>query len=422
VKRKKMKKKTLVLIGIAICTILLASPVLASADTARIHIYGDANDDDTLDMRDVTYIKLVIFGKKPVTTLSDANYDGKISMLDIGQAKLIILGKEKELTLIDQTDRTVTINKPIERVVTMFPTSTRAIMSLGLVDKIVGMDSSDHSYAYTDFLKVFPGEKIPDVGSVFEPNAEFILSLKPDVVFAYTGSSSYLDTYKEFQEKTGIPVIGYSSGATYDHMFGAIKDMTKVLGKEKMAEELISYANEKIEEVTEVTSEMPDSEKPNVLFLRASITRPGVVHESIDLAGGINVARECTGRNVEISKEQIIEWNPDIILIHCSSSTCKREDSSLVCRLNVEDVLSDPVLQTVNAVKTHKVYYTQGAFNLVGADYPRVITELLYMATLFHPDEFENLDLEKEGNEVFERFYGVDGLWTEIGGYLGFIE
>jgi iron complex transport system substrate-binding protein len=99
-----MKKKTLVLIGIAVCAILLTSPVLASSGHSKI--YGNANEDDVLDMRDVTYIKLVIFGKKPATTFADANYDGKISMLDVGQTKLIILGKEKLLTLIDQANRT----------------------------------------------------------------------------------------------------------------------------------------------------------------------------------------------------------------------------------------------------------------------------------------------------------------------------
>jgi iron complex transport system substrate-binding protein len=76
--KKKMKTKTLVLVGIAVCVLLLASPVLASAGYSKI--YGNANEDDVLDMRDVTYIKLVIFGKKPATDFADANYDGKISI------------------------------------------------------------------------------------------------------------------------------------------------------------------------------------------------------------------------------------------------------------------------------------------------------------------------------------------------------
>jgi iron complex transport system substrate-binding protein len=92
--------------------LLLTLPAAASDYT--LEIFGNANEDEVLDMRDVTYIKLVIFGKKPATDFADANYDGKISMLDIGQTKLIILGKEKKLTIIDMNDRTVTVSKPIE--------------------------------------------------------------------------------------------------------------------------------------------------------------------------------------------------------------------------------------------------------------------------------------------------------------------
>jgi iron complex transport system substrate-binding protein len=134
-----MKKETITLVGIAACILLLTSPVLASAGYSKI--YGNANEDDTLDMRDVTYIKLAIFGKKPATTFADANHDGKISMLDVGQTKLIILGKEKQLTLVDQADRKVTVPRPIERVVSSSPDCLRTIASLGGADKHVGVSS-----------------------------------------------------------------------------------------------------------------------------------------------------------------------------------------------------------------------------------------------------------------------------------------
>ena len=416
-KKKKMKTKILVLIGIAVCAILLTSSVLASADAARLHIYGDATEDDTLDMRDVTYIKLVIFGKKPATTLADANYDGKISMLDVGQTKLIILGKEKKLTLIDQVGRTVTVPKPVERVVPMIPSITRALVGLGLVDKIVGMDSSSHQYAYDVYPKAFPEEEIPNVGSVFDPNEELILGLKPDVIFAFAGNNDYLVVWNEFQEKTGIPVVGKTFEATYQQMFAEIEDTAIVVENEKEAEELILYLKEKLDKVTEVTSKIPDSEKPKVLSVGShDITRVSAVYEPIDAAGGINVAGHLIQvpgpGGVDVSIEQIIAWNPDIFLIRRSSVTSK---------LTVEDVLSDSRLETINAVKNRKVYYAPGAFYLVGADVPRVIAETFLIAKLCHPDKFEDFDLEKEGNEVFERFYGVEGLWTEIGTELGFI-
>jgi hypothetical protein len=113
----KTRTKTLAVVKIAIvlCSVfLVAIPGIAADQTQKVStsevttasegdfvlgIYGNANEDGTIDMRDTTYIKLVIFGKKPKTDLTDANYDGKVSMLDVGQTKLIILGMEKQLTV-----------------------------------------------------------------------------------------------------------------------------------------------------------------------------------------------------------------------------------------------------------------------------------------------------------------------------------
>ena len=42
----------------------------------------------------------------------------------------------------------------------------------------------------------------------------------------------------------------------------------------------------------------------------------------------------------------------------------------------------------------------------------------MHLAKLFHPEEFEDLDVEEEGNEIYEKFLGVDGLFTEYARYL----
>jgi iron complex transport system substrate-binding protein len=55
----------------------------ASEDDFVLGIYGNANEDDTIDMGDVVYTKLAIFGKKPKTELCDAKYDGRINVLDV---------------------------------------------------------------------------------------------------------------------------------------------------------------------------------------------------------------------------------------------------------------------------------------------------------------------------------------------------
>jgi iron complex transport system substrate-binding protein len=316
----------LVLVGIAVCAILLTSPVLASAGYSKI--YGNANEDDVLDMRDVTYIKLAIFGKKPATDFADANYDGKISMLDIGQTKLIILGKEKKLTLVDVSDRIVTVPRPVEEVVSLSIDDLRTLTALGVVDKIVARPDYVDKYANTLMpVQAHPEIKeIPNAGPYKDPSLELIVSLKPDVIFAYGGSAAYTAIANEIQDKACISVVcvKHSTESGYRFNFEAFELVGKVIGKEERAEELISYANDEIAKVSEITSDIPDNEKSKVYFFSAQgatfIERAVPCYGPIDLAGGINVAEELPGCSVvEVSIEQIIIWNPDIILIHCFS-------------------------------------------------------------------------------------------------------
>ena len=417
-----MKKKIVVLVGIGVCLMLvtlLTSTVLASAGHSKI--YGNANEDDTLDMRDVTYIKLVIFGKKPATTLADANYDGKISMLDIGQAKLIILGKEKQLTLVDQADRTVTVPRPVEQVISLAALdSTRALIQLGAVDKIIGIGM----YSKPPCKEGMPGDRwwspqcyvapelmeLPDVGSHRDPNLEQIVALNPDVVFQYAGLP---DVANAIQEKTNIPTVCVMGSAKSFFDFDMHSLVGKVIGKEERAEELISYANEKIDAITEVTSEISDSEKPKVYCISGcsrihEITHTWSRYPPVELAGGILVAKsDVSSGSYKVSKEQIIAWNPDVIMVHHSGPK-----SLEIGGLSKEDVFTDPDIQIINAVKDERIYYTRGYMR--GWDPATGLTEVLYMAKLFHPDKFKDLDVEKEGNEILERFYGVDGLYAEM--------
>ena len=228
----KTKTKTLALaeIVVVLCSVfLVALPGLAadqvpqkgSANAITItaasenlappgqQIYGDANEDDTIDMRDTTYIKLVIFGKKLKTDLADANYDGKVSMLDVGQTKLIILGKEKKLTFIDIFGEAVTVNKPIKRLVNLGGSGlqvARMINAMDILLPVVGWDRSTQPIFYPEFSKwSVVGGSPPNV------DYEYILSLEPDAVQTNLEASWALHSLEKkrmFEEKLpGIPLI-----------------------------------------------------------------------------------------------------------------------------------------------------------------------------------------------------------------------
>jgi len=403
-------KTSTILVGMTITLLLLALPAAASDYT--LDVFGNANGDDTINMQDVTYTELIILEYRDRTELADAKYDGGINILDVTQIELIILGREKELTLIDQADRIVTVPRPIERVVPAdLLDGVRTLIQLGAADKIVGISNYAKNYAlkpsdyWSPIRDAAPELKdLQDVGGYTNPNIEIIASLKPDVVFEYAPIPDVADA---IQEKTGIPVVCISS-SQFD--FDMHRIVGTVMGKEERAEELISYANEKTDEVTEVTSEIPEDEKPKVYCVsgcggKSAITKTWGRYDPINIAGGINVAEEHvidSGSSI-VSKEQIIAWDPDIILIHGVSPPHA---------ISIDDVLSDPDLQTLNAVENGNVNYTKGY--MIGWDPATGLTECFYMAKLFHPNKFEDVDEEDEGNEILETFYGVEGLYTEM--------
>ena len=389
--------------------LLLALALPAAASDYTLGVFGNANEDDTVNMQDVTYTELIILEYRDETELSDAKYDGKINMQDVTQIELVILGKEKEITVLDVTDRIVTINKPVERIASSsMPQDIRVICALGAADRVVGVPDAmtgDAVNRYPAIAMAYPElAELPIAGSPWygTPNLEVIASLEPDLVLV-----SYADA-DAVQEATGVPTMDAHVGEPILD-FKELTLMGYVLNEQDRAEELISYYNEKLDEVTEVTSDISDDEKPKVyLGFWGELTYTPAVYEPVEVAGGESVAEEGApgpygAMMWQVSKEQIIAWNPDVILLHCVGA---------VGSLTIEDVLSDPDLDSVSAVQNGKVYSTKGF--MFGWDPATGVVESFYMAKLFHPDEFADLDVEEVGNEILEEVYGSDGIWTAM--------
>lgn len=152
---------------------LMLCMTLSAASEGTLRVFGNANMDDHIDAKDITYLEGVINGTNPATKFCDANYDGKIDAKDIDQINAIIRGEEKELTVFDLDDRIVAINTPIKRIVLV---ASRNIQEFAAVDghddfykKIVGwgpeLKTSDMD-TYKKYSEKFPEIKdIPDVGN-----------------------------------------------------------------------------------------------------------------------------------------------------------------------------------------------------------------------------------------------------------------
>lgn len=326
--------------------------------------------------------------------------------------------------VVDQVGRKVAVTDKVKRVVSLSPEGTRVVIALGAADKLVGVGSYSQRAIFSQYSEVFPwGKELPNVGKLTGPNMELIVSLNPDVILG--GWSYPPEATSLIQEKTGIPAVCVYTNKTIEGTFKEIETIGKIIGKEKEAKKLIAYLDKKIDKVKEVVSQIPESEKRKVyLSFWGEITKTPVLYEPVDIAGGINAASSVArgaggwgkGRwGAKVSTEQILDWNPDVILVHRSGS--KKAPKASV---SIEKVISEPALKLTNAVKNGRVYYTPGM--ICGWDHPRLFTEILYMAKLFYPDRFKELDVAKEADKIFKRFYGVGGLWEKLSKRCGYYE
>ena len=422
--RKKIKMIVMVEIAVVLCSMLVvALPAIAaeqnqemqkvsastittaSEDDYVLGVYGNANEDDTIDMRDLTYVKLIFFGKKPETELADAKYDDKINPLDFIQIKLIIVGKENEITLIDDFPKIVTVHKPVNHIVVLSTYSAEAIRSLKATDKVIGVSNTIITTCY----KLLPTlTKLPDVGSSFNPDIERVLELEPDVVLAYAKKPSPEKFDDKLPENIKVVHLGFDRA---DLLIEDFKKFGYILNKRDEAEELIDFYEEFNSKINEQIEKLSEDEKPRVYFESMfysddeykGIGKGEGIDAACTMAGGINIA-EFDGYKT-VDPEWVITQNPDFIIGQMSTrlgSGYEHDDLSKMKAIR-EGIMNRLELAEVTAVKEGKAYCIASQITYK----PRYFVGVAYMAKWFHPELFEDLDPKALNEEYLERFLGV---------------
>ena len=408
-----VSKKRFVLIGIAVFAIslLLTSPVLASADET-LDIYGNANEDDTIDMRDLTYVKLIFFGKKPETELADAKYDGKINPLDFIQIKLIIVGKEKELTLVDEGDRIVTVNKPIEKMIVSNPA---VIKSLKAEDRVVGVSVTLSSQEI-----FFPElSKLPGVIDHYTLEYEMIYELDPDIFITwaptYPGSE---EAFRELEEKlgmVGIKVLCLCACLPGD-IVASTEKLGYVLDRREEAKKFIDWYEGQMNLIESVVEQVPEDERPKVYFEAYMpymyVITSGSYNDDLESAGGYNIFSEYTGW-IEVDPESVVTRNPDIILRLDYYNTGYETDDITGAKDARNEIMNRPELANVAAVESDRVYVISETLM-----YGQPFIAMEYMAKWFHPELFSDLDPQAIHQEYLSEFQGLDYDLDEHGVFV----
>jgi|GEM_PF-191024 len=313
----------------------------------------------------------------------------------------------RTVTVTDGAGREVEFELPVESIVTNYPPAVRMVTTLGAAEKLTGVDSITQGQDDQFILKLYPDIKsLTCVGNPRTLDLETTLGLDPDLLLVAGWNTDQLDHL----ESLGIPTFGVIA-ENHNQITGTMQELGRVLECEDIASSFTGTYEDGLEAVQSQTSGLTSEERPDVylggcLGMLSTATGDMLQNSIIESAGGENVAENLTGtRWAEVSKEQILGWNPDVILLvpYQSADT-------------PESVLADPDFASLNAVKNGQVYWFPSDICEWDSPSPQTWLGIEWLGKTLHPDLFTDTDVNADADAFYEEFYGTS--FSDLGGTL----
>ncbi len=300
--------------------------------------------------------------------------------------------------ITDMMGRSVTIPARINRVLGTSPVET--ILAYMLAPDKVGawtfQPNGTKPFLPAKYLE------LPIIGGWFGKqtgNFEEFIKQSPDIIFVSDAAK-----IEDFQKNFGtIPVVGVEPNLRVDNYAPFITFMGDVLGAEEQAAKLVKFYEEAKSYAAKKLSTIPEASRVRVYYAEGKeglSTDPEGAARTLLLkvCGGVNVAPvpDKGGYGMfDVSLEQIIKWDPDVIIIG------RGADAGLRDR-----IMSDVRWSGIKAVRNKRVYLRpDNPFSWY--DGPAGINEVIgfyWMLQTFYP-QFSDLDLRSKVKEFYADFY-----------------
>lgn len=311
----------------------------------------------------------------------------------------------REIT--DMAGRKVTV-PTAENIESVFSAGPVAAIFLYMVapDKLLGWNYELNDVEKSIILDKY--QDLPNFGMGDAVNYEAVIAANPTIAI---NSGKINDTMVSdcdaLSESLGIPVVAVDN--ELNNSAEAFRFMGELLGVEDHAEELAQYAEQVFTDINAL-SDIPEEKKVSVYFGNGEDsleTAPrGSQHAQIlDAINAVNVAdlELGDGSRVQISAEQLLAWDPDVIVVNGEPKADKSGSSA------AEDILSNPDYASLKAVQDQKVYGTPNApFSWVDRPAgPNRLIGMRWFSALIYP-EYIKCDINEEIHKFFDLFYHVD--------------
>jgi iron complex transport system substrate-binding protein len=257
------------------------------------------------------------------------------------------------VTITDMLGRHVTMPKKIRRILALHPIPT-TLLELLAPRQIVSVDTVFARSLKPDDAR-FTAEQLsslksrPRTGVYFKGfDPEQLIRLHPDVVLTMTGDTNI----DREQKTTGIPFFAVSKVPVASYR-STIHLIGQIVGQTERADRMAAFWAHQVAAVEARTASVPASRRPTVIYTGRNgdiLGIPGketVFGSTIAAAGGSYLggmlpAGHADAENNPVSMEQIVTWDPDVVIVACTRAKDK--------------IVHDPRWRTIKAVRNGRIY------------------------------------------------------------------
>ena len=276
------------------------------------------------------------------------------------------------ITLTDGLGREVKLEGPAQRIVSLAPSITEFLFAVGAGSQTVGRDDASN----------FPEAalNVASIGTTYgDLNTEAIVALTPDLVIAAQANTP--EQVKSLED-LGITVYYLKDPVTFAELFTQVELFGQLTGHEEEANALADSLSARVDAVTAAVANV--TEKPKVFYeidgtdaSKPWTTGPGTfIDTMINMAGGVNVGGVLSAPYAQISAEEIVSQNPDIIVL-----------GDAAFGVTSESVAARAGWGEITAVKDGSIFPFDDS--LASRPGPRLVDGLEQLAKLLHPELFK---------------------------------
>jgi iron complex transport system substrate-binding protein len=301
------------------------------------------------------------------------------------------------MVFMDDMGNTIELAEHPQAIVSLSPSMTEMLFAIGAGDQVIGRD---------DF-SLYPEAAlaVPSIGSMFEGlPTEAILAAEPDLVVA-----AQIITAEQVQALTdlGLTVYWQANPIDFSDLYDNLMDLAKLTGHEGETEVLVAELESRVEKVLEnvaLLSYTPsvfyelDGSEPSTPWTSGTGT---FIDYIIATAGGVNAASAVEGDYAQLSSEELITTNPDVILL-----------GDAVYGTTPESVVERAGWDAIKAVQTGNILPIDP--HTLSVPGPRLVDGLEEVFRLIHPTVLDSRGTPLYVSEPYVSIVSISPSTTEI--------